>query len=567
MKFSQMKYERPDLEAVKAELTKLTEELKSAENYDGARKAFVEFDAVKRKVGTQGTLASVRHSIDTRDEFYEAEKKFWNVASPELDEYFQNWTMALLESKFRTQFEEEFGNIVFINAEIDLKAFSPEIIPELQKENDLVQEYQKLIASAQIPFEGGIYTISQLAPFKNDADDARRLAAWKADGSWYKEHQAQLDEIYDKLTHLRDTMGKKLGYDGFTQLGYYRMGRNCYTKDDVEKFREAVRKYLIPVADSIYREQAKRLGKEYPMSFADNALMFRSGNPKPCGTPEEILQAGKKFYDELSPETSKFFRAMLDGELLDVLSTEGKEGGGYCTSLYDYNMPFIFANFNGTSSDVETVTHEAGHAFADWYNIKRIPVDTVWPSMEGCEVHSMSMEFFAWRNAEDFFGKDTRKFLYSHLAGSLTFIPYGTMVDHFQHIVYENPDMTPRERHDTWKKLLGIYMPWMKLDGDIPFYSEGEGWQRQSHIYTVPFYYIDYCLAQTVALEFWAMIQEDPDNAWKHYIAYTEQGGSRVFTELLKNAGLESPFDEATLRGVCKKANDWLSSYDLEGIE
>ncbi|HAQ63816.1 MAG TPA: M3 family oligoendopeptidase, partial [Ruminococcaceae bacterium] len=349
--------------------------------------------------------------------------------------------------------------------------------------------------------------------------------------------------------------------------GYYRMGRNCYTKDDVEKFREAVRKYLVPVADSIYREQAKRLGKEYPMSFADNALMFRSGNPKPCGTPEEILQAGKKFYDELSPETSKFFRAMLDGELLDVLSTEGKEGGGYCTSLYDYNMPFIFANFNGTSSDVETVTHEAGHAFADWYNIKRIPVDTVWPSMEGCEVHSMSMEFFAWRNAEDFFGKDTRKFLYSHLAGSLTFIPYGTMVDHFQHIVYEKPDMTPRERHDTWKKLLGIYMPWMKLDGDIPFYSEGEGWQRQSHIYTVPFYYIDYCLAQTVALEFWAMIQEDPDNAWKHYIAYTEQGGSRVFTELLKNAGLESPFDEATLRGVCKKANDWLSSYDLEGIE
>lgn len=567
MKFSQMKYERPDLEAVKAELTKLTEELKSAENYDGARKAFVEFDAVKRKVGTQGTLASVRHSIDTRDKFYEAEKKFWNAASPELDEYFQNWTMALLESKFRTQFEEEFGNIVFINAEIDLKAFSPDIIPELQKENDLVQEYQKLIASAQIPFEGGIYTISQLAPFKNDADDARRLAAWKADGSWYKEHQAQLDEIYDKLTHLRDTMGKKLGYDGFTQLGYYRMGRNCYTKDDVEKFREAVRKYLVPVADSIYREQAKRLGKEYPMSFADNALMFRSGNPKPCGTPEEILQAGKKFYDELSPETSKFFRAMLDGELLDVLSTEGKEGGGYCTSLYDYNMPFIFANFNGTSSDVETVTHEAGHAFADWYNIKRIPVDTVWPSMEGCEVHSMSMEFFAWRNAEDFFGKDTRKFLYSHLAGSLTFIPYGTMVDHFQHIVYENPDMTPRERHDTWKKLLGIYMPWMKLDGDIPFYSEGEGWQRQSHIYTVPFYYIDYCLAQTVALEFWAMIQEDPDNAWKHYIAYTEQGGSRVFTELLKNAGLESPFDEATLRGVCKKANDWLSSYDLEGIE
>ena len=179
----------------------------------------------------------------------------------------------------------------------------------------------------------------------------------------------------------------------------------------------------------------------------------------------------------------------------------------------------------------------------------------------------MSMEFFAWMSAEDFFGSDTRKFLYSHLAGAIKFIPYGTMVDHFQHIVYEKPELTPAERHAEWKRLLGIYMPWLKLDGEIPFYSDGEGWQRQLHIYGSPFYYIDYCLAQTVALEFWALIQEDLESAWKKYIAYTEQGGSKVFTKLLENAGLESPFDEATLKGVCEKANDWLNAYNLEGIE
>ena len=566
MKFSEMKYERPDLGAVKEELRGLTEQLKAAKDYAQAREVFLKHDAATIRVETQATLASVRHTIDTRDEFYDTEETFWNAASPELEEYEDAWKGAMLESPFRKDFEAEFGDLMFVNAEIARKAFSPEIIPESQQENDLSQAYSKLIASAQIPFEGGVYTISQLSPFKNDPDDARRLAAWKAEGAWYKEHQAELDDIYDKMVHLRDTMGKKLGYGGYTTLGYYRMGRNCYGKDDVEKFRAAVVKYLVPLADSIYREQAKRLGKEYPMNFADNALMFRSGNPKPCGDADAILAHGKKFYEALSPETGEFFNMMLDNELMDVLSTPGKAGGGYCTSLGEYKVPFIFANFNGTQHDVEVVTHEAGHAFAAWMNRDRVPYSTIWPSMESCEVHSMSMEFFAWPWAEGFFGADTRKFLYSHLAGALTFIPYGTMVDHFQHIVYEKPDMTPRQRHDAWKELLGVYMPWVKLGGDIPFYGDGEGWQRQMHIYQSPFYYIDYCLAQTVSLQFWAMLQKDPKDAWAHYMAYTKQGGSRTFTELLKNADLDSPFEERCLRGVCETAKAWLDAYDLTGI-
>ena len=566
MKFSEMKYERPDLGAVKEELRGLTERLKAAKDYAQAREVFLKHDAATIRVETQATLASVRHTIDTRDEFYDTEETFWNAASPELEEYEDAWKGAMLESPFRKDFEAEFGDLMFVNAEIARKAFSPEIIPESQQENDLSQAYSKLIASAQIPFEGGVYTISQLSPFKNDPDDARRLAAWKAEGAWYKEHQAELDDIYDKMVHLRDTMGKKLGYGGYTTLGYYRMGRNCYGKDDVEKFRAAVVKYLVPLADSIYREQAKRLGKEYPMNFADNALMFRSGNPKPCGDADAILAHGKKFYEALSPETGEFFNMMLDNELMDVLSTPGKAGGGYCTSLGEYKVPFIFANFNGTQHEVEVVTHEAGHAFAAWMNRDRVPYSTIWPSMESCEVHSMSMEFFAWPWAEGFFGADTRKFLYSHLAGALTFIPYGTMVDHFQHIVYEKPDMTPRQRHDAWKELLGVYMPWVKLGGDIPFYGDGEGWQRQMHIYQSPFYYIDYCLAQTVSLQFWAMLQKDPKDAWAHYMAYTKQGGSRTFTELLKNADLDSPFEERCLRGVCETAKAWLDAYDLTGI-
>ena len=567
MKFSEMPYKRPDPEELKAELQGWTERLKAAKSYEEARTVFLEKQEKEKHPETMESLAYIRQSIDTRDAFYNEEKGFWDDFDPEIEEYEQEWKEAMLVSPFRKDFEAEYGDLLFLNIEIARKTFSPAIIEDMQRENELVDEYDNLIASAQIPFEGGVYTLSQLEPFQDDPDDARRLAAWKAKGQWYKDNQPQLDRIYDDLVRVRDAMGRKLGYDGYTQLGYYNMERNCWTKEDIEKFREAVQKYVVPLADSIMRAQAQRNGMPYPLSFADNSLMFRSGNPRPVGTPDDILAQGRKFYDELSPETSEFFRTMLDEELMDVLSTEGKMGGGYCSTLEYYERPFIFANFNGTQGDVEVVTHEAGHAFAYWMNRKRIPTQYADPTAEACEVHSMSMEFFGWKNTEGFFGPDARKFKYSHLAGALLFLPYGTMVDHYQHIVYAHPELTPAQRHAEWKKFPGIYQPWLKLDGEIPFFSDGEGWQRQIHIYECPFYYIDYCLAQTVALQFWAMIQQNPDDAWQHYMAYTRQGGSRTFVDLLKHAGLRTPFDEECLKVVCKAAKTWLDEFDLTGIE
>lgn len=566
MKFKDMPYERISVESIKEEMKALIQKLKEAKDFEEAEALFLENEKLQGHVFTMSSLAQVRHSINTEDKFYDEEENYWNNAYPQIQEFNQEWTKALLDSPFKDNFAKKYGNIMFLNAEIDLKTFSPEIIPMLQEENELTTAYEKLLASAQIPFEGKIYTISQMSPFKNDKDDARRLAAWKAEGQWYKDNQEELDRLYDKLVHLRDQMGKKLGYTDFTELGYYRMRRNCYDKQDVQKFREAVQKYVVPVAAKIYERQADRLGKSYPLSYADAAIEFRSGNPKPKGNSDEIVASGKKFYDWLSPETSEFFNHMIDDELMDLLSTKGKQGGGYCTSFQDYKTPFIFANFNGTQHDIEVITHEAGHAFAAYLNRNRVPYECIWPSLEACEVHSMSMEFFAEAFSQEFFGEDAGKYNYSHLAGALCFIPYGTMVDHFQHIVYENPNLSPAERHAKWKELVQIYQPWLKLDGEIPFYSEGEGWQRQHHIYSSPFYYIDYCLAQTVALQFWNLIQKDQKEAWQHYMAYTKQGGSVVFTKLLKNAGLESPFQESCLRGICDTAAKYLADYDLSGI-
>lgn len=566
MKFNEMQYVHLDIEKLKNEICRTVDRFKSAKSFDEADSAFAEYGKIADTAETQTALAYIRHTVNTLDEFYDKEQEFLDENLPVLTEYFQMMAQALLESPFRVEFTEKYGELMFINEEMDLKTFSPEIVADLQEENKLTTEYEKLLASAQIEFRGEICTVSQLSPYKQDPDDEIRLEAWTAEGNFYKENKTELDRLFDELVRLRDKIGKKMGFEDFTTLGYFRMRRNSYTKEDVARFRTAVQKYLVPLADKIYRETAERIGKEYPLNYADAALMFRSGNPKPCGSAEEILETAKRFYHELSPETAEFIDFMFDNDLLDVLSKKGKAQGGYCIEIPDYKAEFIFANFNGTSDDVETVTHEAGHAFAGYTARNIFPAALRSPTMESCEIHSMSMEFFAWRAAAQFYGSEADRFKYSHLAGAIKFIPYGTMVDHFQHIVYEHPEFSPKQRDDAWRELTKIYMPWIKL-GEIPFYGDGCAWQRQHHIYSSPFYYIDYCFAQTVALEFWAMMQADFDRAWECYKRLVGFAGTKKFTDLVSESGLGNPFDENTLKSVCETASKWLSEFDKAKLD
>ncbi len=561
MKFSDMPYKRLNIEEIKAAADALKQRFETADTFEEANRAFLEWDKIMSHADTMMSLAYARHSIDTTDGFYEKEVEWIDDISPELTELSQSFTKLLVESRFRPELEEAYGKLLFTNAEIFLKAFSPAIIPETQETNKLETAYQKLIASAQIEFDGEKRTLSQLFPYKQSADDEERRAAWREEARFYDSHARELDDIYDRLVQLRHKKAVKLGYPNFVKLGYLQMNRNCYEAHDIAKFRKAVVKYIVPVADRLYREQAKRTGLSYPFTFADAALQFRDGNPKPQGTAEDILKTGKKLYHKLSKESGAFIDKMYEEELMDVLSKKGKASGGYCTQLADYKVPFIFANFNGTADDVEVITHEAGHAFAYYMARDIVPSDNQSPTLEACEVHSMTMEFFGWKCSDDFFGKDAKKFRYSHLCGAITFIPYGTMVDHFQHIIYENPSMTPLQRHHVWKELMGVYMPWMKLDGS-PFYGEGKGWQRQLHIYENPFYYIDYCLAQTVALEFWVIMQDSRKEAWERYMKLVKKAGTQTFTELVATAGLQSPFEEEALKEVAEKAEQWLDDNE-----
>ena len=556
MKFSEMPYRRVE-KTVLDQISRLTERLTCASSAEEAEKIFMESEAISTEVQTMMNLCYIRSTIDTTDEFYAAEQEYNDELTPLLTEKSQEFSKALCASPFRRELEKKWGTLLFTNAELSMKGFAPELVPLLQEENALTSQYQKLYASAKIDFDGKVLTVAQLTPYKQSADRAVRKAAYEAEGSFFDANREQFDEIYDKLVKNRTAQAKKLGYENYLELGYIRLNRNCYGPADVAQFRRQVVESMVPVVAEIKKAQAKRIGIA-DMKFYDDNFFYPDGNATPQGTPEELLAAGEKMYTEMSPETAEFAKLLFGNELFDVLAKPGKAPGGYCTSLPAYKVPFIFSNFNGTAGDVDVLTHEAGHAFADYVAARTIPIlDLRSPTMEGCETHSMSMEFFTAPWHRLFFKEQTEKYEVSHAEDALIFIPYGSMVDHFQELMYTHPEMTPEERNETWLKLERQYRPYLDFE-DLPFYSRGAGWQRQLHIYQYPFYYVDYCLAQSMALQFWMESVKDWNAAWKKYLKFVGMGGTRTFVDLIRESGLLSPLDDGSIAKIVEPVSKWL---------
>lgn len=562
MKFSQMPYTRPDLTELKVQVERTVARMDAATTAQEQLDAYYAYEKVSNSVLTMVNIAHIRHTIDTRDPFYAAEQDWVDGMMPQLKALEQQIGQALLRSPFRKELGAALGDILFTNMEIAVRSFKPELMPLMAEENRLTSEYQNLYASARVEFDGKTMPLPMLGSYKRSLDRAVRKAAYDAEGSFFESHREELDSLYDKLVKNRTAQAKLLGYENYIPLGYDRMCRNCYGPAEVEAFRRQVEQDLVPMVLRIKENQRQRLGLEH-MYFHDDLVRFPDGNPAPMGTPEDILKAGRQMYRDLSPETGEFIDFMYENDLLDVCSKDGKAPGGYCTSLPDYRAPFVFSNFNGTAGDVDVLTHELGHAFASFRSFKNGYIRALqWPTLDGCECHSMSMEFLTREYHRYFFGDAVGKYDITHCEEALFFIPYGCLVDEFQHGIYSNPDMTPEDRHKLWASLEKKYRPWLDF-GDIPFYGRGAGWQRQTHIYQRPFYYIDYSLAQTISLQFWIASLNNPEDAWKRYLAFTDLGGTRSFTELILSAGLELPFAEGSIRRISQEAERWLQEHTL----
>ncbi len=551
MKFSEMPYERVEFDKVKEEFLAIMEASKAAKSGEEQFEIHKKYYALTNRVTSMMTIAHIRHDGYTEDEFYKAEQEYYDQVSPELQNLIVAYSKSLYESPYRAYLEEKIGPVAFKNIELSLKSFDEKLIPLMQEENALTTEYKNLLASAKIEWEGEILNLSLMKKHMNSQDRDTRKRAWEKHTNFFVENAEKFDELYDKLVKNRTAQAKELGYENYIELGYYRMQRNCYDKDMVKCFRDQVKKYLVPFAEKLHDRRRQRLGLD-KLAYYDAGMFFNNGNPAPIGTPEEILAAGQKMYAELSAETKEFFDFMMENELFDVLGRKNKRAGGYMTYIPDYKSPFIFANFNATAGDVDVITHECGHAFQGFLSAQDPIQEHSDITMETAEIHSMSMEFFTEPWMELFFGERTKDYLDMHLEDAVMFIPYGCMVDEFQHEMYANPDMTPAERKEVWSRLEKEYKPHLDYTGNA-FLEEGGYWQRQHHIYSLPFYYIDYCIAQSCALQYKTRMDEDYKEAWASYLKLCRLSASDFFTNMVKEVGLKNPLEDGCLEDVVKK--------------
>lgn len=560
MKFNEYKYERPDYDKVKELFLTLVSQINNAKGYEEQNKYIKELNDVRKNIETMSTLASIRNSINTADEFYDKEQNYWDEYGPLYTKLNADFYKAIVNSKFKENIKNEYSEQFYKICENSLKSFSVDIIPDLQEENKLMSRYTKLLASAKINFNDEELNLSGLYKYMLSDDRDMRGKSSKVYYDYFEKHEDEFDEIYDKLVHIRNDISKKLGFNNFVELGYIRMDRTDYTPDMVVNLRKQILEYIVPLCNKLYEKQAKRLNLD-KLTYVDENVEFSDGNATIKGDANYIIENGIKMYQELSKETKGFFDFMLENELMDLETKHNKSAGGYCTYIPDYKAPFIFSNFNGTSEDMDVLTHEAGHAF-QLYMSRYIDMQEInFPTLDSCEIHSMSMEFITYPWMDKFFKEDTAKYKFAHLSSAIKFLPYGVVVDEFQHIIYENPHMSKDERKKVWRDLEKKYLPHRDYE-DNEILEKGCWFFKQGHIFKDPFYYIDYVLAEICAFQFLKKMDENRTKGWQDYLNICKVGGTQSFLQIVETGNLISPFEDGCIKSIITNLEENIKSFE-----
>ena len=558
MQFASIQPETPTYDGIAAQYQQFHEQFDAAEDAATRMDVVRQWDQLRRELDTWNSMAHLHFAQDTTNEQYKQAKDYRDELEPKLTDLEVAWKRKMLTKPYRDEVREEFGGQAIALWESDVSAFDPVLEPLLVEESKLESQYTALLAGAKVTVRGESMSLSDVAKFRERPDRDLRYEAEQAKWSWYEENRSELDEIFAKLVQLRQQMAEKMGDPTYVELGYRRMTRVDYDRNDVAKFRNAVRQRVVPLCEKLIRQQQDTLNLSEPVKYWDESLLDVSGNPKPEGDYDWMIQRATAMFDAMGHSLDEFFRLMVDGDFMDLKDREGKAGGGFCTSFFSEGMPYIFANFNGTKGDVEVFTHEIGHAFQNYLSRDQVLCDYIWPTYESCEIHSMGLEFLTWPHMEQFFGDSADRFRRIHLEQSLRFLPYGVAVDHFQHLVYEQPDATPEQRHAMWQEMERTYLPWRHY-GDLPHVAHGAFWQQQRHIYLSPFYYIDYTLALTCAMQLWVRSEQDYESTMKDYVQLCCRGGRAPFRQLAESAKLRSPFEDGCLDEVVDAAENYLS--------
>lgn len=560
MKFGEIAFKKPDIKSYEFEFNALIQQFENADDVDKQNEALLKIYNKRDDFDTMWQLAFIQYTRNTQDDQLKKQSDYMDEILPISQNLNTKYYKSLVKSKFKDQLINKWGNRIFDLANYKIKGFDPSIMSDLAEENKLSSEFIKIKGSASIDFEGKKENLAGIMKYLSSKDRGLRQKAFNARWDFFHQHQETLDDLFDRLVKLRHSMATKLGFENFVKLGYIRMDRVDFDEHMVSKFRDSIRKHISPLAAKGREQQRQRLGLDSLESY-DIGYFFKTGNPKPKGSPEEILKHAGNMYKELSSETDEFFKYLVDYDLIDVINRPGKAIMGYCWYLSKYQHPFIFANFNGTKHDVDVLTHEAGHAFQYYCCRKNDIIEYRSTGSETAEIHSMAMELLTYPWMEGFFKEDTKKYFYAHLSGAISFLPGGCKGDHFQQIIYENPGFTPDERGEVWKEMSKLYEPDIKRSNH-PMFEKGRDWHRIGHFFESPFYFVDYVMAQICAFQFLEKSQTNRSAAWNDYLKLCKLGGSMGYLELLKAANLNSPFEESTVSSISATITKQLEHID-----
>jgi oligoendopeptidase F len=466
-------------------------------------------------------------------------------------------SQVYLDHPVRAQLPKDRYEVFDRNTKVHIELYRDENVPLETEEAKLGQEYQKISGSLTVNFRGEEKTLVQMGRYLEEPDRALRQESWELVSSRRLQEREKFDQIFDQLLKLREQIARNAGFKNYLGYAFRARGRFDYTPEDCVRFHATIERDVMPVLRELQAERRAQLGLATlrPWDLAVDPM-----NRPPLRPFEEVgkLVAGtQQIFDKLDPSLAGGFQQMQDMQLLDLANRKGKAPGGYQSTLSEARLPFIFMNAVGVQRDVETILHEAGHAFhalatraEDFYPYRSAPI-------EFCEVASMSMELLGNDFLETFYvPPDVRRARRDHLEGIIEILPWVATVDAFQHWIYSHPDHTAAQRRAAWFEVMD------RFGGDVDWSGfeqvRASVWHRQLHIFLYPFYYIEYAIAQLGALQVWANSRRDKTKALRDYQNALALGGSRPLPELFSAAGCRFDFSEETVKPLIALVRDEL---------
>ncbi|MGB0579375.1 MAG: M3 family oligoendopeptidase [Limisphaerales bacterium] len=499
-----------------------------------------ELSAALDEEGTRRYIAMTCHT--DKEEAKNAHLHFVEHIEPQIKPRQFQLAKMFLEHPQRAELPPERYEVFDRDTALSVELFREENIPLETEEAILGQQYQELSGSLTVQFRGAEKTLVQMGVHLEETNRTTREDAWRLVSARRLQEKDNFESQFDEMLQLRIKIAANAGFGNYRDYMHRRMGRFDYTPDDCTKFHEAVDATIMPVVRALQARRKEQLGVDTLRPWDLSVDPLNRAPLKPFEQVDQMIERIQKIFDRLDGELAEGFATMREQKLLDLDNRKGKAPGGYQSTLAEARLPFIFMNAVGVQRDVETMLHEAGHAFhalatreEDVYPYRHAP-------MEFCEVASMAMELLGNDFLKEFYSaNEASRARRTHLEGILNILAWIAAVDAFQHWIYTHPGHSGEERSAQWVALMerfGGDVDWSGLE------TERENlWHRQLHIFLCPFYYIEYGIAQLGALQVWANSRQDGPKALADYKASLELGGSRPLPELFARAGCRFQFD------------------------